>query len=130
MFTWSLVSRRSIQRAGTRMFRRGADCNGYVANFVETEQIVEYQGDRSSFVQTRGSIPLFWQQYPDLRYKPPPKLLPGENHTATCLKHLEAQLLQYGRQVLVNLIDHRGAEQTLETAFSNAIAEISNSSFR
>lgn len=45
------MSRRSVQRAGTRMFRRGADHSGQVANFVETEQIIEYQGDRASFVQ-------------------------------------------------------------------------------
>lgn len=30
---------------------RGADQEGQVANFVETEQIVEYQGNKSSFVQ-------------------------------------------------------------------------------
>lgn len=50
-FTWILVSRRSVHRAGTRMFRRGVDQNGNVANFVETEQIIEFQGDRASFVQ-------------------------------------------------------------------------------
>lgn len=108
------------------MFRRGADCHGYVANFVETEQIIEFQGDRASFVQTRGSIPLIWTQLPDLRYKPPPFLIPGENHIDACQRHLETQLLHYGRQVLVNLIDQRGAEQKLEMAFRQAVAEVNN----
>jgi hypothetical protein len=36
---------------GTRMWRRGADLDGYVANFVETEQIVQMNGYTSSFVQ-------------------------------------------------------------------------------
>lgn len=53
-FTLSIVSRRSVQRAGTRLFRRGVDHQGFVANFVETEQIVEYQGDRASFVQVHS----------------------------------------------------------------------------
>ena len=30
---------------------RGADHEGQVANYVETEQIIEYQGDKCSFVQ-------------------------------------------------------------------------------
>nr|CAI5836938.1 unnamed protein product [Callosobruchus analis] len=126
-FTWSIISRRSVLRAGTRWFRRGVDRDGYVANFVETEQILEFQGDRASFVQIRGSIPLFWQQNPDLRYKPPPTLLdidPHEQHTA-CLKHLEDTATLYGKQVLVNLVDQKGAEGRLETAFRDAVTSIS-----
>ena len=30
---------------------RGVDSEGQVANYVETEQIVEYQGEKCSFVQ-------------------------------------------------------------------------------
>jgi hypothetical protein len=44
-FTWSLLSRRSRHMVGTRFFARGANLNGNVANFVETEQIVEF-GDQ------------------------------------------------------------------------------------
>ena len=40
----------------------GADENGFVANYVETEQIVEFNGMLGSFIQTRGSIPLRWHQ--------------------------------------------------------------------
>lgn len=50
-FLWTVVARRSCRRAGTRLFRRGIDPSGNVANFVETEQIVEYDGAQSSFVQ-------------------------------------------------------------------------------
>lgn len=72
-----------------------------MANFVETEQIVEFQGDRASFVQIRGSIPLFWQQLPDLRYKPPPQLqdVAMEEHLSACIRHLETAGILYGRQV-------------------------------
>jgi hypothetical protein len=35
------------------MWRRGADSDGYVANFVETEQIVQMNGFTSSFVQVK-----------------------------------------------------------------------------
>lgn len=33
------------------MWRRGADSDGYVANFVETEQIMHINGYTASFVQ-------------------------------------------------------------------------------
>ncbi|CAH1364059.1 hypothetical protein MTP99_000411 [Tenebrio molitor] len=125
-FNWSVISRRSVVRAGTRLFRRGIDKDGNVANFVETEQIIEYQGDRASFVQIRGSIPLFWTQAPDLRYKPPPTLLeidPQEHHAA-CQKHLETVAVLYGKQVLLNLVDQKGAEGKLEKAFKDAIATL------
>ncbi len=59
--------------------RRGADSEGHVANFNETEQVLlvdrpgKSSGDlgiRLSFVQIRGSIPLFWAEINNLRYKP------------------------------------------------------------
>lgn len=34
-----------------RLFTRGADHQGNVANFVESEQIIEYGLNKSSFVQ-------------------------------------------------------------------------------
>lgn len=115
-FTWSLVSRRSVYRAGTRMWTRGIDKDGAVANYVETEQIIEFRDYRSSFVQTRGSIPLFWKQDPNLRYKPPPTLT-DDNHEEAFGWHFESQVMLYGRQVAINLINHGGSEGRLQEAF-------------
>lgn len=50
-FVWTIVSRRSRNRHGPRLLKRGIDQNGNVANFVESEMIVEYNGTRSSYVQ-------------------------------------------------------------------------------
>ena len=78
-----LISRRSRYRAGTRYFRRGIDHEGHVANFNETEQLVFVEDRQSggqrafddfstkfSFVQIRGSVPIFWAEINTLRYKP------------------------------------------------------------
>ena len=69
-----LISRRSRYRAGTRYFRRGIDQEGHVANFNETEQILLVGPDDNSvqlsFVQIRGSVPVFWAEINTLRYKP------------------------------------------------------------
>ncbi|XP_011307629.1 phosphatidylinositide phosphatase SAC1 [Fopius arisanus] len=129
-FNWGIISRRSVHRAGTRLFSRGIDANGNVSNYVETEQIIEVNGDRSSFVQTRGSIPLFWQQSPNLKYKPKPQLNSHENHQVAASRHFDTQIFHYGKQILVNLIDHRGAEDVLEKAFRDTVARIGNQNVR
>lgn len=129
-FSFTLISRRSCNRAGTRLFCRGVDENGYVANFVETEQIIESSGDKSSFVQIRGSIPLFWQQWPNLKLKPRPSLIQTENHLDAFSKHFDSQVMDYGRQVLVNLVDHRGSEGELEEAYKEMVNRVNNSNIR
>lgn len=82
-----LISRRSRYRAGTRYFRRGIDEDGNVANFNETEQMVFIdKADAEeqkfphllSYVQTRGSIPLYWAEINTLRYKPDLRIMEGE----------------------------------------------------
>lgn len=62
-----LISRRSRRYAGVRYMKRGINEHGNVANFVEVEQICFINSDHfdlkpeiNSFVQIRGSIPLFW----------------------------------------------------------------------
>jgi phosphatidylinositol 3,5-bisphosphate 5-phosphatase len=73
----TIIARRSRFFAGARYLKRGANDLGYVANDVETEQIVSEMLTTSfhapgptlfanpnytSYVQHRGSIPLFWTQ--------------------------------------------------------------------
>ncbi|KAF2143630.1 uncharacterized protein K452DRAFT_267872 [Aplosporella prunicola CBS 121167] len=73
----TIIARRSRFFAGARFLKRGANDLGYVANDVETEQIISdllttsfhAPGPRlysnptyTSYVQHRGSIPLYWTQ--------------------------------------------------------------------
>lgn len=39
----TLIARRSVHRAGTRHWRRGADADGHAANFVESEQLLQLE---------------------------------------------------------------------------------------
>ncbi|XP_033158809.1 phosphatidylinositide phosphatase SAC1 isoform X1 [Drosophila mauritiana] len=129
-FFWSIITRRSVQRAGTRLFCRGSDEQGHVANFVETEQIVEFNGQLTGFVQTRGSMPFHWHQLPNLRYKPRPVLVPGKDHLAACSLHFKEQIRLYGNNVAVNLVDHKGAEGELEATYARLVREIGNPQVR
>ena len=58
----AVISRLSSNRAGTRFNARGIDDDGNVSNFVETEFIIYTGHSTVSFIQLRGSIPLFWEQ--------------------------------------------------------------------
>ncbi|PKS06412.1 hypothetical protein jhhlp_007160 [Lomentospora prolificans] len=63
----SVISRLSCKRAGTRFNSRGIDDDGNVANFVESETTYwSPAGVVFSYVQVRGSVPVFWEQAPDL----------------------------------------------------------------
>lgn len=88
----TLIARRSRHFAGARFLKRGANEKGYVANDVETEQIISEQlttpfhnsrgklSDRyTSFVQHRGSIPLNWTQtvVSTMRVRRLPLTVPG-----------------------------------------------------
>lgn len=115
----ALVARRSRLRAGVRYLRRGVDEAGNVANFVETEQIVEWRGHRMSFVQTRGSVPVFWHQ-PGGGYKPRATVdtSRGEDAVrAAFLAHMEQQYAAYGQQYLVNLLNRHGQERAIGDAY-------------
>lgn len=65
--TLTLISRLSCRRAGTRFNSRGIDDDGNVANFVESETIYwSPSGLCFSYVQVRGSVPVFWEQATNL----------------------------------------------------------------
>ncbi|KDQ16810.1 hypothetical protein BOTBODRAFT_53873 [Botryobasidium botryosum FD-172 SS1] len=133
-----LISRRSRYRAGTRYFTRGIDSSGNVGNFNESEQIllVDEEADgvgispmvegntRMSYVQTRGSVPIFWAEVNTLRYKPDLQIM-DMAHTLSALKqHLSEQLKLYGTQTLVNLVNQKGHEKPVKDAFEQRIEEL------
>jgi len=47
---------------GARLICRGIDDNANCGNFVESETILSTESHVYSFVQIRGSIPLYWEQ--------------------------------------------------------------------
>lgn len=119
----TLFSRRCNRRLGTRMWRRGANLEGATANFVETEQLVEYEGLTSSFIQVRGSIPLLWEQIVDLSYKPRPSIIEHEEMTKVVERHFHDLSQRYGDTMVIDLTDKQGDEGNLSNAFA---AEMQN----
>jgi phosphatidylinositol 4-phosphatase len=122
-FDYILISRRNCYRAGTRFHTRGVDELGHVANNVETEQIVYFDGILLSHVQTRGSIPLFWRQNANLRYSPLKEIEENPLAEQAFRLHFDKQLDIYGDQIVVNLVDKKGSEQRLAEQFRALIEE-------
>ncbi|CAK9442306.1 uncharacterized protein LODBEIA_P60490 [Lodderomyces beijingensis] len=62
--SFTIISKQSWKRAGTRYNTRGIDDNGNVANFVESEFIYNNPSHSSiyTYTQIRGSVPTFWEQ--------------------------------------------------------------------
>ncbi|XP_043502964.1 phosphatidylinositide phosphatase SAC2 isoform X2 [Polistes fuscatus] len=121
IFNLAIISRRSRFRAGTRYKRRGVDDEGKCANYVETEQLVWYHDHQVSFVQVRGSVPVYWSQ-PGYKYKPPPRIDKDEAETqVTFEKHFGEELDLYGPICIVNLVEQTGKEKIIWEAYSNHV---------
>ncbi len=103
----TVISRLSCRRAGTRFNARGIDDEGNVANFVETETLFcTPSGLCFSYVQIRGSVPVFWEQAPGL--------IPGQQKIQVARsaeatqpafdKHFDELERKYGAVHVVNLL--------------------------
>uniref|UniRef100_A0A7N2M5F9 SAC domain-containing protein n=2 Tax=Quercus lobata TaxID=97700 RepID=A0A7N2M5F9_QUELO len=100
------------------MWRRGANLEGDTANFIETEQLLELEGFRSSLLQIRGSIPLLWEQIVDLSYKPRVRIINHEQTSNVVERHFHDLLQRYGEIVAVDLTDKHGDEGELSAAYA------------
>ncbi|XP_078690200.1 phosphatidylinositol-3-phosphatase SAC1-like isoform X2 [Branchiostoma floridae x Branchiostoma belcheri] len=129
-FKLIVISRRCCYRAGVRYYMRGADFEGHTANYVETEQIMDYESSRGSFVQTRGSVPLHWSQRPNLKYKPTPIISTALKQQDGFQRHFDSQIVLYGRQVNVNLLDQKGFENKLVRAYEDAVQNSKSDNIR
>jgi phosphatidylinositol 4-phosphatase len=115
----ALISRRSSSRVGARFHSRGIDEEGNVSNFVETEQILMYQKSFQSFTQVRGSIPVFWKQNTNLKYKPPIELGTTDKSAVVFRQHFNELKKEFGEPVVaVNLVDTYGFEGKLAANFT------------
>ncbi|XP_045396512.1 synaptojanin-1 isoform X2 [Lemur catta] len=115
-----LISRLSCERAGTRFNVRGTNDDGHVANFVETEQVVYLDDSVSSFIQIRGSVPLFWEQ-PGLQVgSHRVRMSRGFEANAPAFdRHFRTLKNLYGKQIIVNLLGSKEGEHMLSKAFQN-----------
>jgi len=123
-FLLTLISRRSTRRAGLRYLRRGVDEEGNVANSVETEQIlspVDWDNNPDSkiysFVQYRGSIPLFFSQSP-YSLKPAPIFYGSEDTNLSPFRlHFQHLAARYGNLQVASLVDKKGAEAIIGSRY-------------
>jgi hypothetical protein len=101
----TLISRLSCRRAGTRFNARGIDDDGNVANFVETETIFCTDTLCFSYVQCRGSIPIFWEQTSGLPGQQKITITRSVEATQPAFdKHFETLSEVYGDVFVVNLL--------------------------
>ncbi|GBE87131.1 Polyphosphoinositide phosphatase [Sparassis crispa] len=128
----TLIARRSRHHAGARYLKRGVNDEGNVANEVETEQIVsetlttpfyypatqgsnEYPRARrpspnfTSYVQYRGSIPIYWtQETNSMSPRPPIEISVMDPFYTAASRHFDDLFSRYGTPIMIlNLIKKR-----------------------
>lgn len=125
-YTITVISRRSTKRAGLRYLRRGIDQDGFVANMVETEQLLSPTNWSPasrvhSFLQVRGSIPVFFTQSP-YSLKPVPVFQHSDEvNRKACQSHFERLKRTYGTIQVVNLVEKRGNEGKIGSKYENTV---------
>ncbi|KAJ1919208.1 phosphatidylinositol-3,5-bisphosphate 5-phosphatase [Mycoemilia scoparia] len=137
----TLIARRSRIYAGVRFLKRGVNNEGFVANEVETEQIVNTMEIDSfdapygipnsnpyytSYVQHRGSIPLNWsQETSTMAPKPPIEITVSDPYFVQASRHFHQMFDRYGLPTIVlNLIktkERYKRESILGDEFSECI---------
>lgn len=148
-FILTIISRRSTKRAGLRYLRRGIDSEGNTANCVETEQLLSIPVPPTapsstqtpspndippdqlpwhksySFVQVRGSIPIYFQQSP-YALRPRPVLLHSEDsNRAAFEKHFGNLESRYNGEVFcINLVERGSAEHIVGDKYEKYIEEL------
>ncbi|KAI9831105.1 MAG: hypothetical protein M1819_005193 [Sarea resinae] len=152
--TYALVTRRSRHRAGTRYFSRGINEKGQVSNYNETEQIVvlnDATGGLAGFaggdglrngslaardgkevqvlayVQTRGSVPVYWAEMNTLHYTPKLQIRGVETAVPAAKQHFEEQMRLYGDNYLVNLVNQKGREQIVKKSYEQVVRALLSS---
>ena len=145
--TFVLITRRSRHRTGTRYLSRGIDEEGHVSNFNETEQAIilndsassgltSFAGDQGfangnpvggketqvlSYVETRGSVPVYWAEINTLKYTPKLQIRGVESAADAARKHFDEQIRLYGENYMVNLVNQKGREVRVKEAYEQLV---------
>ncbi|KAG8962483.1 hypothetical protein FRC05_005328 [Tulasnella sp. 425] len=105
---YAIISRRSKERAGLRYQRRGIDDDAKVANFVETETVIQVK--------------------PGLNLKPPPVLdRPREESMGPLNQHFTGISQIYGPIAAVNVAELAGKEAVVTTPYREAVEALNKS---
>jgi phosphatidylinositol 4-phosphatase len=153
-FTFALLTRRSRHRGGARYFSRGMDEQGHVSNYNETEQVVilnDHTGEPGgfvgssgmqtgrfggsvgnelqimSYVQTRGSVPVYWAEVNTLKYTPKLQIRGIDTAVEAARKHFDEQIRLYGEVYLVNLVNQKGREERVKKAYEQMVRTLVSS---
>ncbi|CAI6336131.1 unnamed protein product [Periconia digitata] len=147
--TFILITRRSRLKAGTRYLSRGIDENGNVSNFNETEQSIILNDHASgglggygsaekgaagapagkeaqvlAYVQTRGSVPVYWAEINTLKYTPKLQVRGVDSAVPAAKKHFAEQIRLYGDNWLVNLVNQKGREKQVKEAYEEMVEHL------
>ena len=122
-----IIGRKDDRRSGMRFLFRGADLNGNVANFVETEEILIYREQNGiahilSFLQIRGSIPIIFTQEPNFQFNPLIRPKDDINTNAEVFKlHINECLQNYNNVCIINLIDKKKDQNTIGQYYDKVV---------
>lgn len=127
-FVYAVISRKEKNRSGMRFLVRGADDNGNCSNFAESEEIIIHEEKSGlinllSYLQIRGSMPLLWTQAPNLQLNPLIQPRDYNQSSNVFRKHMNYLTSNYGKVVLVNLIDKKKDQKNIGDCYQSLVKD-------
>jgi len=101
--------------AGTADMQSGAGGGGGTAAAPGREMQI------LSYVQTRGSVPVYWAEINDLHYVPRLQVRSIEAAFPAARRHFEEQVRVYGDNYMVNLVNKTGRERRIKEAYEQMV---------
>ncbi|KAK4900657.1 Phosphoinositide phosphatase sac1 [Elasticomyces elasticus] len=81
-----------------------------------------------SYVQTRGSVPVFWAEINNLHYIPTLQIRqPVSTSVSAARRHFDEQIKLYGDNYLVNLVNQKGREKRVKDAYEEVTSLLQTS---
>jgi hypothetical protein len=74
-----------------------------------------------SYVQTRGSVPVFWAEINNLSYTPKLQIRGVDTALPASRAHFDQQIKLYGDNYLVNLVKQKGREEIVKAAYEKIV---------
>jgi hypothetical protein len=74
-----------------------------------------------SYVQTRGSVPVYWAEVNTLHYTPNLQIRGVETAVSAARSHFDQQIRTYGENYLVNLVNQKGREKRVKDAYEQMV---------
>lgn len=106
----------------------GSGMSGFTGGSnMQTSKTESREMQIMAYVQTRGSVPVYWAEINTLSYTPKLQIRGIDSAVSAAAAHFDEQVKLYGDNYLVNLVNQKGREQRVKEAYEQIVQKLQSS---